>query len=43
VEVVRHCGEHEEQVVQELREVPLENRVSPLRFFVKYDEDIVWF
>jgi hypothetical protein len=31
--VVRHGGEHEEQVVQELRKVPLGNRVFPLRFF----------
>jgi hypothetical protein len=33
VEVVQHGGKHEEQVVQELRKVPLGNRVSPLRFF----------
>jgi hypothetical protein len=42
-EVVRHVGKHEEQVVQELWEVPLGNRVFPLSFFVRYDEDVVWF
>jgi hypothetical protein len=42
-EVVRHGGKHEEQVVQELWEVPLGNRVFPLSFFVRYDEDVVWF
>jgi hypothetical protein len=30
-------------VVQELRNVPQGNRVSPLRFFVRYDGDIIWF
>jgi hypothetical protein len=42
-EVVRHGGKHEEQVVQELRKIPLGNRVFPLSFFVRYDEDVVWF
>jgi hypothetical protein len=42
-EVVRHGGKLEEQVVQELRKVPLGNRVFSLRFFVRYDEDVVWF
>jgi hypothetical protein len=42
-EVVKHGGEHEEKVVQELRKVPLGSTVFPLRFFVRYDEDIVWF
>jgi hypothetical protein len=30
-------------VVQELRELPLGNRVFPLRLIVKYDENVVWF
>jgi hypothetical protein len=30
-------------VVQELQKVPLGNRVFPFRFFVRYDEDVVWF
>jgi hypothetical protein len=42
-EVIRHGGEHEQQVVKELRKVPLGNRVFPLRFFVRYDKDVVWF
>jgi hypothetical protein len=33
-EVIWHGGEYEEQVVQELREVPLGNRVLPIRFFL---------
>jgi hypothetical protein len=28
-EVVRHGGQHEEQMVQELRKVPLGNRIFP--------------
>jgi hypothetical protein len=42
-EVVWHGGQHEEQVVQELWKVPLGNKVPPFRFFVIYDEDVVWF
>jgi hypothetical protein len=30
-------------VVQELWKVPLGNKVPPFRFFVIYDEDVVWF
>jgi hypothetical protein len=42
-EVVRQGGKHEEQVVQELRKVPLGNRVPPLSLFVRYDEEVLWF
>jgi hypothetical protein len=42
-EVVWHGRQHEEGVVQELWKVPLGNRVIALWFFVRYDEDVVWF
>jgi hypothetical protein len=37
-ELVRHGGKHEEQLVKELRKIPLGNRVFPLRSFVRYDK-----
>jgi hypothetical protein len=42
-EVVWHGGKHQEQVVQELRKVPLGNKVFPLRLFVIYDKCVIWF